>query len=398
MKPVQRSADRLLLTCVLGLVGLGVVMVYSAGGVRAEAVYGSEQFYLTRQAAFAGVGLIVMLVSSRIPYQVYRRWTYPILGVVLLLLIAVFIPGLGSTMGGATRWIDLGYFYLQPSELAKFALVLYLAYSLAKKQEQIETFSIGILPHLVVVGLALALILIEPDFGTTFVLGSILFLMMFIAGTRVLHLSAIMAVAAPLAFAVLIGAEYRRRRLLAFLDPWADQADTGFHIIQSWLSFYRGGALGVGLGAGTQKLFYLPAAHTDFIFSVVGEELGLWGVTLTLGAFALFLYRGATISRRAPDLFGQLLGTGITAVIGLQAIINMAVVTGLLPTKGLTLPFVSYGGSSLVAYLFMVGVLLNISSQALVANRRVAGGRPDEPGRRFSPVGGGAVPRREDDL
>jgi len=384
------------MTCVLGLVGLGIVMVYSAGGVRAADVYGQEHFYLSRQAAFACVGLLAMAIAARIPYQFYRRWTYPILGTVMVMLVLVFIPGVGSTMGGATRWINLHFIYLQPSELAKFALVLYLAYSLAKKQEHIDTFSVGILPHLIVAGLALALILLEPDFGTTAVLASILFAMMFIAGTRILHLSAIFTVALPLAFVVLIGAEYRRRRLLAFLDPWADQADTGFHIIQSWLAFHRGGAFGVGLGAGTQKLFYLPAAHTDFIFSVVGEELGLVGVTLTLAAFAVFIWRGTTLSRRAPDLFGQLLGTGITFIIGLQAVINMMVVTGLLPTKGLTLPFVSYGGSSLVAYLFMVGVLLNISSQALVGNRRVRGGQPDEPQRRWSPVGGGKVPDRGD--
>jgi cell division protein FtsW len=394
MRPVQRRVDHVLLSCVLALLALGIVMVYSAAGIRAEAVFGHEHYYVTRQILFAAVGLGVMLVAARIPYQAYKRWTYPLLGVVMLLLIGVFIPGVGSTMGGATRWIDLGYFYLQPSEVAKFALVLYLAYSLTKKQDHISSFSIGILPHLMVSGVALALILLEPDFGTTAVLASILFAMMFVAGTRILHLSAIFAVAAPLAFVVLIGAEYRRRRLLAFLDPWADQADTGFHIIQSWLAFHRGGLFGVGLGAGTQKLFYLPAAHTDFIFSVVGEELGLVGVLLTIGAFGLFIARGTSVARRAPDLFGQLLGTGITFIIGLQAVINMMVVTGLLPTKGLTLPFVSYGGSSLVAYLFMVGVLLNISSQALVENRRIRGGGHAGSRRRWFGLVGGSREER----
>ncbi len=388
MKPVQRHIDPVLLTCVLLLVGLGIVMVYSAGAIRAADLFGKEHHYLFRQATYAGIGLTAMLVASRIPYQLYKRWTYPVLGAVLLMLVLVLIPGIGSTQGGATRWLSLGSFYVQPSELAKFALVLYLAYSLTKKQGHIDTFSIGILPHLIVAGLALMLILVEPDFGTTAVLAAILFAMMFVAGTRILHLAGLFAAAAPLAFVAMMGAEYRRDRFIAFLDPWPHQADTGFQLIQSWLAFHNGGVFGAGLGAGTQKLFYLPAAHTDFIFSVLGEEMGLWGVLLTLILFGAFIYRGTTFAGRAPDLFGRLLGIGITFIIGLQAVINMMVVMGLLPTKGLTLPFVSYGGSSMVAYLFMVGVLLNISSQALVDNRRIVGGLPDASDRRWSPIGG----------
>ncbi len=396
MRPTRRHLDPMLLTTVLALVGIGIVMVYSAGGIYAADLYGNELRFLTRQVMALGIGLVGMLIASRIPYQVYRRWTYPILGVVLLLLIAVFIPGVGSTQGGATRWIPVAGFNLQPSELAKLALVIYLAYSLEKKQPHIGTFSIGILPHLIVVGLALSLILLEPDFGTTAVIAAILFAMMFVAGTRILHLGAIMAAAVPLAALVLMGAEYRRQRLMAFLDPWADQADSGFQIIQSWLAFHNGGLLGLGLGAGKQKLFYLPAAHTDFIFSVLGEELGLWGVLLTLTLFGLFIWRGVRLSERAPDLFGRLLGIGITFVIGLQAVINMMVVTGLLPTKGLTLPFVSYGGSAMISYLVMVGVLLNIGSQSVVPNRKVSGGSPGTPRKRWSPIGGSNLPQRED--
>ena len=367
--------DPILLTTVLVLVALGIVMVYSSGAIYAADLYGNETHFLSRQLIFAVLGLGLMLAAAKVRYQIFKRWTYPILGGVLLLLIAVLIPGVGSTMGGATRWLNMGSFYLQPSEMAKFALVLYLAYSLEKKQSQIGTFSIGILPHLIVVGMTLMLILVEPDFGTTAVLAAILFAMMFVAGTRLVHLGGIFAAAMPLAAVALMGAEYRRKRLMAFLDPWADQADSGFQIIQSWLAFHNGGAFGTGLGSGTQKLFYLPAAHTDFIFSVVGEELGFWGVLLSLGLFGVLIYRGTRLAGRAPDLFGRLLGTGITFVIGLQAVINMMVVTGLLPTKGLTLPFVSYGGSSLVAYLFMIGVLLNIGSQQSAGNRRVEGAR-----------------------
>ena len=387
MSRKNQGMDPILLTTILVLVALGIVMVYSSGGIYAADLYGNEMHFLSRQLIFAVLGLAFMLVAAKVRYQIFKRWTYPILGGVLLLLIAVLVPGVGSTMGGATRWLNMGSFYLQPSEMAKFALVLYLAYSLEKKQPQIGTFSIGILPHLIVVGLTLMLILVEPDFGTTAVLAAILFAMMFVAGTRLVHLGGIFAAALPLAAVALMGAEYRRKRLMAFLDPWADQADSGFQIIQSWLAFHNGGAFGTGLGAGTQKLFYLPAAHTDFIFSVVGEELGFWGVLLTLGLFGVFIYRGTRLAGRAPDLFGRLLGTGITFVIGLQAVINMMVVTGLLPTKGLTLPFVSYGGSSLVAYLFMVGVLLNIGSQQSAGNRRVDGGSTTQ--KRWAPVRGG---------
>lgn len=362
MNLVPRGVDRALLLSVVSLVVLGVTMVYSAGGIYAADLHGDRLFFLQRQALFAGVGLAGMAVVARIPYQAYRRWTYPALGLVAVLLLAVL--AFGTSAGGATRWLPLGPFQLQPSELAKPVLLVYLAYSLEKKQELIETFAVGILPHLVVVGTILALILVEPDFGTTMTIAAILFAMMFVAGTRPRHLLTLGAVGAPAAYFVLMGAEYRRKRMMAFWDPWADREGTGYQLIQSWLSFHGGGVTGLGLGNGLQKLHFLPAAHTDFIFAVIGEELGLAGVALVLGLFGTLVYRGARCASFAPDLFGRLLGTGITFMIGLQACFNMGVVTGMLPTKGLTLPFVSYGGSSLVFGLAMVGVLLNISAQA----------------------------------
>ncbi|MEE2828139.1 MAG: putative lipid II flippase FtsW [Myxococcota bacterium] len=389
-----RDVDPLVLTAILALLALGITMVYSAGAIYAADFHGSEAFYIRRHIAFALLGLGVMAVTASIPYQSWRPWTYPLLLVVGVLLLLVLIPGVGVTMGGATRWLPAGPIFVQPSELAKLVLVLYLAYSLEKKQSHIGTFSIGILPHLVFSGAILVLILVEPDYGTTMTLAALLFVMMFVAGVRLLHLVGLLVAGLPLAWLALMGAEYRRARITAFLDPWANQSDSGFQLIQSWLAFRSGGLTGVGLGESSQKLFYLPAAHTDFIFSVLGEELGLLGVAGVIGLFALFVFRATRSCSEAPDLFGRLLGMGLTLLIGMQAAINMSVVMGLLPTKGLTLPLVSYGGSSLVLTLAMLGILLNVTAQA--RRRTVLDVRSRNPFSRMAPgrrrVRAGGVP------
>jgi cell division protein FtsW len=301
---------------------------------------------------------------------------------VALLLVLVLVPGVGVAMGGATRWIPLGPIHFQPSEAAKFAIAVYLAYSLEKKQSHLGTFAIGILPHLVFAGLVLALILVEPDYGTTITLGALLFAMMFVSGVRLRHLVLLLAAAVPAAWVVLMGADFRRERVLAFLDPWARAQDTAFQLIQSLLAFRAGGLTGTGLGESEQKLFYLPSAHTDFIFSVIGEEWGVLGVIVVVALFFSLVARGVLTSLEAPDLFGRLLGIALASLIGLQACVNMGVVTGLLPTKGLTLPLVSYGGSSLVLTLAMLGVLLNVTAQA--RRRTVLDQSPRNPLRSFS--------------
>jgi len=359
-----RDVDPLVLAAVLGLLAIGVAMVYSAGAIYAADVHGSEAFYIRRHAVYAVLGLCAMTVTAAVPYQRWRPWTYPLLIGVTVLLLLVLVPGVGVSMGGATRWLKVGPVHVQPSEIAKLALVIYLAYSLEKKQSHIGTFSIGILPHLLLAGFVLAVILVEPDYGTTMTLAALLFVMMFVAGVRVVHLAGLLAVGLPVAWLALVGAEYRRARLTAFLDPWAHQADSGFQLIQSWLAFRAGGLFGVGMGESQQKLFYLPAAHTDFIFSVIGEEFGLIGVVVVISLFALLVFRAVKVCIQAPDTFGRLLGTGLAILLGMQAAINMAVVTGLLPTKGLTLPLISYGGSSLVLTLAIVGILLNVTAQA----------------------------------
>ncbi len=359
-----RDVDPVVLTCILALLAIGVTMVYSAGAIYAVDVHGDELHYIRRHGVYALLGLAVMTVLAAIPYQRWKPWTYPALIGVALLLIAVLIPGVGKTMGGATRWLKLGPVFLQPSEIAKLALVLYLAYSLEKKNSFIGTFSIGILPHLLFAGFLLALILVEPDYGTTMTLAAILMIMLFVAGVRLLHLAGLLAVGLPAAWLVLMGAAYRRARMTAFLDPWAHQSDSGFQLIQSWLAFRSGGLLGTGLGESQQKLFFLPAAHTDFILAVVAEELGLVGLIGIVVLFGLFVFQATRVCMQAPDLFGRLFGMGLALLIGVQAGINMGVVTGLLPTKGLTLPLISYGGSSLVLTMAMLGVLLNVTAQA----------------------------------
>jgi len=371
-KRTPAEYDRVLLVVTLLLLGLGLLMVFSSSAILAGYRFGNPWYYFRRQAASAVIGLGLMAIAARVPYRAYRYLAYPILGGSALLLLLVLVPGVGGAMGGgATRWLVIGPIRFQPSELAKISLVIYLAYSLDKKQANIKSFSIGILPHLIIAGIVLALIMLEPDYGTTVTLGAILFMMMFLAGVNLKHLFYLLGAAIPIFYLLMRTAEYRVRRLTAFLDPWQDPAAGGFQIIQSWIAFHSGGWFGQGLGAGQQKLFYLPEAHTDFAFSVLGEELGLIGVLVTLALYLTLILRGIRIARSAADLFGCLLGLGLIGGIGLQTIINIGVVLGMLPTKGLVLPFISYGGTSLMVTMTAIGILLNIGASRKRLRRRV---------------------------
>jgi cell division protein FtsW len=283
----------------------------------------------------------------------------------MLALAAVFlaltqIPGYGHSAGGAARWIKVGGFTVQPSEFARLAMIIYLAYSLSKKEARIREFSIGFLPHVLVMLMLGCLIMVQPDFGSVAILGLICWIMMFLAGVPMKFLAGSLLALLPLAGGIMISASYRVERLMSFLDPWKHQTDQGYQIVHSLMAFGSGGILGKGLGNGHQKLFYLPEPHTDFIFSVIGEELGLWGVLLLLTLFAVILWRGLIIAMNTEDRFGSLLAAGLTLSIGVQVTINMGVAMGLLPTKGLTLPFLSYGGSSLLINMLAVGIILNI--------------------------------------
>ncbi|MBI4040843.1 MAG: putative lipid II flippase FtsW [Deltaproteobacteria bacterium] len=355
--------DYWLLLITFALVLVGIVMVYSASSIYALQKYQDSYFFLYRQGIYAAIGFVLLTVLLFTDYHSLYRVIYPFLGLSLLLMLVTYIPGLGHKVAGAQRWISLFGFKFQPSEMAKYALIFYLSYSLSKKEGNVKSFIIGFLPHLLVSGVFLMLLLGQPDFGTVIVISYLVFLMLFVAGARLSYIASAILISAPVIWFLIASKPYRQKRILAFLNPWDDPANTGFQIIQSFLAFYSGKIWGRGLGDGMQKLFYLPEAHTDFIFSVIGEELGFLGIGGLLFLFLIFMYRGIRIAVKAPDLFGTYLAFGITTLISFQALINIAVVMGLLPTKGLALPFLSYGGTSLVANLAAVGILLNISAQ-----------------------------------
>lgn len=354
--------DLPMLLCAIALVGIGVTMTYSASAVLATERFGDGYFFLKRTLGYSIAGFAGMALATRFPYRTYRSLVYPILIVSLLLVLAVFIPGMGRTISGATRWVRMGFVTFQPSELAKMAMIIFLAYSLEKKQERIRSFTVGFLSHLVFMLVVAGAILIQKDFGAAATIAAITWFMMFVAGVRLPYLFGMFLAVLPAAIALVAGSPYRRRRVLAFLNPWSDQYGSGFQMIQSFVAINEGGWFGRGLGQGQQKLFYLPEAHTDFIFSVIGEELGLMGILLVISLFGFFIYRGLNIALKAPDTFGRYLAVGCTLLIGMEAVLNMGVVMGLLPTKGLALPFISYGGSSMVVSLIAVGILLNIST------------------------------------
>ncbi len=354
--------DVQLLFPVLFLVGVGIVMVYSASSALALKKFGSDSFFLKKQALFALTGVLVLVAGRHFPYRYYRVLAYPLLGLALGLLAVIQFTGLGLTVGGSTRWMHLGSFSFQPSEFARIALVIYLAYSMERKADEIKTFSIGFLPHLLVLGALATLIFIQPDFGSVFILGALTWIMLFIGGVLFTQLFAMMLVVLPAAYLFLINAEYRVKRILGFLNPWEHSSDEGYQIVHSLMAFGTGGLWGTGIGKGYQKLFYLPEPHTDFIFSVIGEELGLLGVLIIIGLYAWIVVRGISIARKAPDLFGVYLAVGLTIAMGLQIVVNMGVALGLLPTKGLTLPLLSYGGTSLLLNMASVGILMNISA------------------------------------
>ncbi|MGB5985341.1 MAG: putative lipid II flippase FtsW [Desulfobacterales bacterium] len=360
-KPLN-TYDLKLLLPVLILVGVGIVMVYSASSAVALKKIGTDYYYLKRQAIFTFSGIAVLMLCRHVPYRFYRPTAYILLGGAVLLLAIIQLTGLGVTVGGATRWLNLGGITFQPSELARMALIVYLAYSLSRKADQIQLFSVGFLPHAIVLGVLSALILLQPDFGSVAILCALTWIMMYLAGVRLLHLISPLPLLLPAAWLVMIQESYRLRRLTSFWDPWNYAADEGYQIVHSLMAFGTGGIWGTGIGKGYQKLFYLPEPHTDFIFSVIGEELGLIGVAVILGLYGLILWRGIVIARRAPDAFSGFLAMGITVSFSLQICINMGVSLGLLPTKGLPLPLLSYGGTSLLMSMAAMGILLNISA------------------------------------
>jgi len=343
-------------------------MVYSSSFIYAQERTGDGFAFIKKQLIFATLGFIAMFGAIRLPYRKWAQWAYPVAFLSVGLLAIVLIPGVGSRVLGAQRWIKIGPISIQPAEIAKFAMILFVARQLEKKNEHLKRFVPGVLSNFILPLPAMGLLLLQPDFGSTVMITVVLFLMMFLAGVPKRFLAGIALLGAGAATALVLSAPYRLARLMTFLDPWQDPLGKGFQVLQSMLGVHNGSLFGVGLGNGKEKLFYLPEAHNDFIFAVIGEELGFIGVIVIIFAFCFFVYRGLKIAAGCwelrQDRFGALAATGITLALGLQAFVNMGVVLGLLPTKGLTLPFVSYGGSALVVDLFAIGILLSISKSA----------------------------------
>ncbi len=363
--------DNVLAALVVALLGFGVVMVFSASTIEATVAFSDPYHYLRRQAVFASAALVIMYLVSRVDYRALRPLTYPVLACVTVLLVAS-VAGLGHSGGGAARWLRFGPVHVQPSEMAKVSLILWLGYSLAKKKERVKSFSVGLLPHLLMAGVLMLLCLKQPDFGGAVVLLFLTFTLLFVAGARLGYLLLVAMIGATAAAWLVRTENYRWERMLAWLNMAEHRQDLAYQPFQSVMSFGSGELSGLGLGKGLQVL-YLPEAHTDFIAAIVGEELGFVGITMLCSAYVVLVARGVRTALRAQDEYGSYVAFGISVLFGVQALINLAVAMAMLPTKGLTLPFVSYGGSSLLVNAAAMGILLNISrSRAEVRNVRVA--------------------------
>ncbi len=348
-----------LITCIL--IAIGIIMIYTSSAIYAHEVYGDSGYFLKRHLLYLGIGFLAMTAALSIPYLFLRRLAKPVLLVSILFLILVLIPPFGKESGGANRWFQVGPLRFQPSEAVKIAFFIYLADLLSRKKNDLRQFREGFLPPLLVLGLIVGLILIQPDLGTAIAVATVALLMFFLAGTKAKYIAATLSSFLPLFFLLIYLKPYRWRRILAFIDPEKDPLGVGFQIMQSFVALGSGGFFGVGLGQSRQKLFYLPACHTDFIFSIIGEELGLVGTFSVLFLFFLFSWYAYRMLKKVQDAFGRLLGFGIASLITLEALVNIGVACGAIPTKGLPLPFVSYGGSALIFNLVGVGLLLNIS-------------------------------------
>lgn len=358
----ERTVDLVLLAAVLLLVVIGTLEIYSSSAVYALKKHGDSTYFLKRQLAWLTLGFGALWIGANMDYRWLHRYTYPLLGLSLFLLFTVLF--FGKTINSARRWFIIGPISFQPVELAKLALITYLAYSMARKQDKVKSFTIGFVPHLVVCALMMVFLLKQPDLGSSIILGATTLILLFIAGTNISYILLAVLAAAPIAYQFIVGTSWRMQRFMAFFNPDAYSQGVAYQVVQSKIAVGSGGWGGMGLGEGRSALGYMPEAHNDFIMSAVGEELGFIGFFLVLMLFALIAWRGVRAALGARDAFGAYLACGITVLFSLQSLVHTGVVLGALPAKGITLPFVSYGGSSLLAAMFFAGVLMNISKRA----------------------------------
>jgi len=357
-----RGVDLVMLGAVFLLIALGTVEIYSSSAVYALKKTGDSAYFLKRQLIWTTLGFGAMWLGASMSYQILQRYTYQLLAAALVLLAAV--PFVGASINGARRWFLLGPLSFQPVEVAKLALISYLAYSLARKADKVKTFTVGFVPHLVVCAVMMGLLLMQPDLGSSIILGATTLALLFVAGAKVSYIALAVLAAAPVVYQMIIGTPWRMRRMLAFFNPEAYRDGVAYQIVQSLIAVGSGGPTGVGLGEGRQQLGYMPEMHSDFILSAIGEELGFVGLLTVFALFCVILWRGLRAAVGARDAYGAYLAFGITTMFALQALFNSGVILGALPAKGLTLPFVSYGGSSLTTSMFLAGVVLNVSRRA----------------------------------
>lgn len=351
--------NKTILLAVMLLVAIGLVMVTSSSSILAMKKYNNSLYFGTRQILWICMGLAAMFITMKVDFRKYTQLAVPLLAISLVSLILVMV--IGTEVNGAKRWIRIAGFSFQPSEFSKLVFVIFMAYTVTKKGEKIKDLVYGFTPPIMVLGVFAVLLEFQHDLGSAVVLALITIITLFVGGARFKHISLLGLLALPILYKLITGSGYRLRRIMTFLDPWEDPTGKGFQIVQSFIALGSGGPLGVGLGEGRQKLFYLPEAHTDFIFAVIGEELGFVGAITIITLFVILLWQGIQVALKTDDTFGRYLAVGITSMITLQAAMNLAVVSGLMPTKGLALPFISYGGSGLMVNLAAVGILLNIS-------------------------------------
>ncbi len=362
MEPLTRARS-LLFGSALILSAIGVVMIYSASAIYALDVMKDPNYFLLRHLVYLGIGTTLAWLASRVNTQALRKHSRNMLIAVIILLVLVLIPPIGSAAGGARRWFKFFGFSVQPSEFLKIILIFYMADFLERKKDSLRDLKHTVFPALFVLGISAGLILKQPDLGTAVTVTIVMLTLFFAAGFPIKYLAGIVAAALPALLFAMLAKSYRRKRILAFFHPWDDPRGVGFQIIQSFLALGSGGLFGRGLGNSQQKLFFLPESHTDFIFSIIGEELGFVGAGAVILLFIVFIFSGMVIVFRAKDYFTQLLALGLVSLIGFEAVINIGVSVGALPTKGLSLPFISYGGSALVANMIALGLLINISKE-----------------------------------